>query len=60
MFRLEERTNEQKYKFWVGNICYRGSIIDENETHWIIDDDKKGRVELPKGTTVKEALEDGS
>ena len=43
-----------RYKFWIGSIRYFGEIVEETSTHWIVDDFKIGRVELPKASTVRE------
>jgi len=56
-FKFERLDADDKfYAFWVGSIRYSGRIIDETKTHWIVEDIKEGRIELPKGNTVKKPM----
>ena len=36
------------YKFWVGPFKYTGNIVDENVTHWTVDDTHFGIILVPK------------
>ena len=45
--------DEEKYLFWVGSFKYLGIILSENDTHWVVKDDKIGEISLPKGSTVR-------
>jgi len=47
--------NDEEYEFWVGNFYYKGKIIDENISHWIVLDRKVGKVEIPK-TAVRRKI----
>ena len=43
------------YQFWFSNRVYKGKIVSEDETHWIIFDKKINKeIALPKATTSRE------
>ena len=44
----------KRYFFRVGNFVYHGTIIDDNDTHWIVQEDKEGIMEIPKTAIRKE------
>ena len=46
--------NEKKYIFWVGSIKYSGTIISETDSHWLVEELKEGRIEIPKTAVRKE------
>lgn len=43
------------YEFWIDTFYYKGIIIKETKTHWIINDRKAGEIEIPK-TAVRRKL----
>jgi len=51
-----DEKEEREYEFWVDKFYYRGKIISENNTHWIIDDRKAGRIEIPKNAVRREII----
>ena len=45
--------NERKiYKVFYKEFKYQGYLIEETDTHFILEDFKSGEVRLPKGDTV--------
>ena len=56
---LEDNNNNNiEYTFYVGDKRYSGTIILENDTHYIINDKVKNKkFHLPKVNTVLEVIE---
>lgn len=52
---MKER--KKRYIFWVGSIKYSGYIIYENDTHWVVDDVRIGKIDIPK-TAVRQEMQE--
>ena len=44
------------YIYWVNGMKYEGVILDEDDTHFIVNDIKRGKIKLPKASTIIEEV----